>query len=205
MKKYEIAVEKSVTDVKKFLMMMDGYDKPKLGEVLNQSIFLKDLITNVQKDVELFSYVKIYLKNKIENACNLNEIEELFVYFNLFIPVDSITSLLFKRKILTQLLNRYYFNEQLYCVIRHITGYSTNDIEPFVEYIVKGKNDLYHHMMIAIHCIEKRYNEAYPHLKVVGVDVLEVYQKQLYLYKPFKYSRIMSSNICSTLKTAYSN
>lgn len=201
---YQKNIDKSVKELKSFLVCVEGYDLYKIGDVVNRNVTKFSLVKDLRSNCHMLSYLRLYIKNRIENANCLEEIEEMLIFYNIFIGSESRSGVLFKRKLLSSLLNEYTFDESLYCVVRHIVGHRIRDVEPFIQYISKN-NHFYHQMMLKIHCIEEREEKAYVHLKVVGTNIPEQYQKQLYLKHPTKYSRTVSSSICSMMKSAYSN
>lgn len=202
---YQNSIERSVSEIKAFLLSLEleGKLDYELSDIMKRNYNKRKLIKDIKKRNELLWAIMKRSELLIAASTSLEEIENIIVLYNILVPKNHPRVKQYKSMLFDSLIEKRNMDESLYCVIRHLIGNKKTEVTFLMKYLCNENTMHYHKMMVAVACIEHRYNDAYNHLSLVANDINENYQKALYLYKPSRYSKAISNNVCTSLKSIY--
>lgn len=204
-KSYKDSCYRSVSEFKGFLLELgiESDTEYILSDIINNHFTNKMIIREIRKRKKLLVDIMLKIEDLIEGATTLNEIEDLIVSYNMIMPSKNSSVTNYKKRLFKSLLKKRRMDDELYCVIRHLIGHNKKITDYLLRELCNDDSHYYNTMMVITSCIEKRYNDAFNYLDDVINSVPIRYQKELYMYKPTKFSRTMSQNVCTTLNTVY--
>lgn len=191
---YERVIDKDIIEIKTYLLeISEGYWMQDIHDLVNASmdrVIIKKKL-NQRKDLQLVVFSKI--KKLIDQSVSYNEMENHLVMMNLLLEQYYQPLVIYKYNLLNHIINAGGFNEEIYCLLRHLIKFNANRIDIFIEALASRLNlsiERYHYLATYILLIEKKYKKAYLHLEYVTFDAkLKRYLPALYNYSPWLYHR----------------
>lgn len=196
MKSYECVVEKSIVEVKEYLLKMaTGRFEQDIYDIINCSIDNRQLKQNIQKrkDVELDIFLKI--KKMLDNSTTLDVVEKHLIFINILLDDEYKPLIKYKYNLFNYIIDRQGFTIENYCILRHLIKFNSKQLPQFIIYMCNRLNLNDHNYITSnILLLEKEYKLAYKYLAHIELDDnLKKYQPGLYNYSPRKFNKYIKN------------
>ena len=196
MKSYECITDKSIIEVKVYLLMnAKGLFKQEIHDIINSSIDIKQIRNNIskRKDIELYLFTRI--KKLLDASESLTELEEHLVFMNILLNNSFKPMICYKYNLFNYITDSRGFTIDNYCILRHLIKFDYKQLSQFIKYMCQRFNvNDEHYLSSNILLLEKQYKLAYKHLVYIQFDDgLEKYKNSLYYYSPRKFEKYINN------------
>ncbi len=195
MKNYQSAIDKSIIEVKTYLL--NNLSKQQLNNyayLIHSSYSVKDLRRNINRNAKVQLAIFSLIKCRLNAATRYDELEEELVYLNLLIERNFKPALDYKFSLTSTLINNFRFDENLVMIIRHLVKYRISIVDELVEYFGKRQGISVYEaekIRIKVYLAEGEYLKAYKAVDRVRIDSLGTWSDRLQKISPLRYNLIL--------------
>lgn len=189
---YQEVTDKRIDEVKDYLYQIASKNYQFL-DAIEYTMDIKEIKRIINKNKGYQVYLFMVIKNQIDHVQTYEDFENHLIMLNLLFGLDFKTLNKYKYNLFTYILDKFPRNLDTYCLLRHLIDFKNFLL--FVENLYVG-NQNYHYLMSEVLLLERKYKEAFEHVKYVGLDnELSRYKHVLYNYSPRNYHKLYTCKI----------
>ncbi|MDD3026548.1 MAG: hypothetical protein PHI41_00585 [Erysipelotrichaceae bacterium] len=195
MKNYQSANDKSIIEVKKYLM--NNLSDEQLNNyacLINSSYSVKDLMKNINRNPKVQLAIFSLIKCRLKATERFDELEEELVYLNLLIDHNYKPALDYKYSLTSILINNFEFDESMVMIIRHLVNYRIMIISDLVDYFGKRQKldeNQIEKIKVKVYLIEGESSRAFKTIDRVRIDSMGEWSKTMESLSPLRYARVL--------------